>query len=168
MTCKCGCGRPTNVATKTNTRLGHIKGRSVNFLPGHHARGRKQSLEHRTNNAAAQRGRKLSDETKAKISASKRGKPLTPETRAKMSALRKGTRTGEANPVWKGERVGYRAIHTWVGEHKPRTGSCTTCGQSGKTDWANIDHEYHRDLDDYIELCVKCHRAYDRELKERR
>ena len=27
--------------------------------------------------------------------------------------------------------------------------------------WANIDHKYRRNLDDWIGLCAKCHRRYD-------
>ncbi len=28
--------------------------------------------------------------------------------------------------------------------------------------WANISHKYKRDLDDWIEMCVPCHKAYDK------
>lgn len=29
------------------------------------------------------------------------------------------------------------------------------------TEWANLSGEYRRDLSDYIELCVPCHRLKD-------
>lgn len=35
--CKCGCGKKTTIASKTNTRNGHIKGAPVNYLKGHAA-----------------------------------------------------------------------------------------------------------------------------------
>lgn len=42
---------------------------------------------------------------------------------------------------------------------------CSDCGEAKKTQWANVDHTYRRVLEDYIELCAKCHRLYDRKLR---
>lgn len=73
----------------------------------------------------------------------------------------------EANPAWKGDDVGYKNIHDWVKRHKAKTGICSHCLQNRGTDtghatqWANIDHQYRRILDDYIELCPSCHKKYD-------
>lgn len=36
--CQCGCGQATTVADRTNSRLGHLKGHPVSFIPGHHVR----------------------------------------------------------------------------------------------------------------------------------
>lgn len=36
--CGCGCGKRTRIATKTQTRLGHIKGQPLAFIHGHHQR----------------------------------------------------------------------------------------------------------------------------------
>lgn len=36
--CACGCGQPTSLATKTNRRLGHVRGQPVRFRRGHHGR----------------------------------------------------------------------------------------------------------------------------------
>lgn len=33
--CKCGCGERTNLAERTNTRLGHVKGEPMEYLRGH-------------------------------------------------------------------------------------------------------------------------------------
>lgn len=33
--------------------------------------------------------------------------------------------------------------------------------------WANIDHKYRRLLDDYISMCVSCHRQYDKNNNKR-
>lgn len=33
--CECGCGQKTNIATKTFTKWGHIKGEPVRFVRGH-------------------------------------------------------------------------------------------------------------------------------------
>lgn len=36
--CQCGCGKPTPLATKTNRKLGHVKGEPVRYSPGHNGR----------------------------------------------------------------------------------------------------------------------------------
>ena len=64
-------------------------------------------------------------------------------------------------PNWKGENASYAAIHNWVRYHKQKTGKCVLCNKRKETVWANIDHKYKRDLDDYIELCRNCHDFYD-------
>jgi hypothetical protein len=74
--------------------------------------------------------------------------------------LRRGS-NGADNPAWKGDDVGYPGVHAWVRAHKEKTGTCSECGANGATEWANVDHQYRRDLDDYRELCRSCHRAYD-------
>ena len=73
----------------------------------------------------------------------------------------------ENHPQWKGDKVGYGALHEWVSRHKGKPTKCEKCGKDGltghKIQWANVDHEYKRDLDDWIRLCPKCHSKYDRE-----
>lgn len=61
-------------------------------------------------------------------------------------------------------QAGYRAIHLWVEIWKGKPSKCESCGtESAKRfEWANIDHKYRRVLDDYIRMCTKCHRKYDR------
>lgn len=34
--CECGCGKPTNLATKTDSKRGYVKGEPFRFLPQHH------------------------------------------------------------------------------------------------------------------------------------
>ena len=73
---------------------------------------------------------------------------------------------GEKHPNWKGEKAKYSAIHMWIKTHKQRTYKCSDCGKSGNAyqiHWSNIDHQYSRNLDDYIERCVPCHKKYDLE-----
>ncbi len=41
-------------------------------------------------------------------------------------------------------------------------GRCTDCGVYSDTVWANTNYEYRRNLDDFVELCVKCHHEKDR------
>jgi len=78
-------------------------------------------------------------------------------------AWNKGVPEGEGN-AWKGDNVGYSGLHAWVRKHKGKPQECVYCGKESwisKLEWANIDHKYKRDLDDFIPLCTECHRNYD-------
>lgn len=83
-------------------------------------------------------------------------------------AWNKGTKcfklTGKNNGFWKGDSVGYFGLHSWVYRHKGKPQFCEHCGTTDKLrrlNWANIDHKYHRNLDDFISLCYSCHKIYD-------
>ena len=87
--------------------------------------------------------------------------------------FQKGNKIGVGNKnwLWKGEGVSYAGMHKWVTQWKGSPKYCENCGVLGKKNgkvwsihWANIDHKYRRVLDDYIALCVKCHRGYDRDI----
>lgn len=66
---------------------------------------------------------------------------------------------------WKGDDVGYQALHTWVRKYKGTPKKCEHCGRTDKKkyEWANVDHLYNRNLCDYVRLCTKCHRQFDKE-----
>jgi hypothetical protein len=36
--CECGCGEPAPIAQRTSNAAGHVRGKPVRFLPGHHSR----------------------------------------------------------------------------------------------------------------------------------
>jgi hypothetical protein len=78
------------------------------------------------------------------------------------NASRNKKLSGPVNPRWKGDEISYSRLHNWVRREKTKTEICEHCGQEGYTEWANVDHLYRRDLDDYMELCKLCHRAYDK------
>ncbi len=83
--------------------------------------------------------------------------------------------TGEKHYAWKGKKVGYFALHTWICRKKGKPTKCENPDciyprKDGhgrimiapkKFHWANIDHKYRRVLSDYISLCVPCHKRYD-------
>lgn len=70
-------------------------------------------------------------------------------------------RNGRA-PWFKGDEVGYRAIHTYLSKHFPKTGICDECGEMKRTEYALIKgREYSRNREDYRELCKLCHNRYD-------
>ncbi len=64
---------------------------------------------------------------------------------------------------WRGDEASYRALHTYVNKHFPKSGVCEECGETKSTDYALIrGHGYSRDRRDYLELCRRCHSRYDR------
>lgn len=97
-----------------------------------------------------------SQKTKDLISKNRKGKGLHP-------GVNGNGRTGESHYKWKGDDVGYSGLHMWIRKEKGRKYICEWCGSKGATHFANLDHEYTRDLDTWAELCPKCHRNYDKE-----
>lgn len=85
----------------------------------------------------------------------------------------KGIKTNDALKIWrenggipsnyKGDEVGYGALHAWVRRHKGTPSLCSHCGttESKRFEWCNVDGKYRRKLVDYIRLCKKCHNNYD-------
>lgn len=71
--------------------------------------------------------------------------------------------SGELHPNWKGDNVSYFVLHKWVRKNKVKTGICLHCSFNKRTYWANKSHLYERNLNDWIELCSKCHHKYDSE-----
>lgn len=63
---------------------------------------------------------------------------------------------------FKGDDVGYDALHDWVKRWKGKAKICIFCQSITNVQWANKSHEYKRDLEDWLSLCYKCHRVYDR------
>lgn len=45
--CGCGCGRPTPIAKRSDTRAGHVKGEPIRFIYGHHHRLKRGTVEER-------------------------------------------------------------------------------------------------------------------------
>ena len=88
-------------------------------------------------------------------------------TRKKMAEWQ----TGDKAPWWKGDEATYNSKHRWIQKNWKRSGVCKHCGitpplrkngNSG-TEWANVSGEYDRDnRKDWLELCAKCHRFFDR------
>lgn len=76
-------------------------------------------------------------------------------------------RTGEQAHGWKGDQVGYTALHDWVRKWKGTPEECGFCGKDGlkgqQIHWASKSFKYKRDLNDWIRLCAKCHQNYDRQ-----
>jgi hypothetical protein len=93
------------------------------------------------------------------------GKKHKPETIAKF----KKDRAQSKNPMWKGDEVGYDALHDWVKRHRGKPERCQFCGEENASiQWANKSGKYKRKLEDWLELCIKCHVNYDENWKKRK
>ena len=132
------------------------------------------------------KGLKLSEEHKQKLREAKLGKvgywlgknrgkiPWLPKFPKGHEPWNKGKLflaiTGEKHPAWKGDKVGYYALHDWVQSRKGKAKYClyaktlySDC--RGQYEWANISQEYERDINDYMSLCNKHHNQYDSKFK---
>jgi len=133
-------------------------------------------------------GKKRSEETRKKISEGHKGLKPSLETRLRMSLAHKGKvpqasiealrrnheamrgiyqlwQRGERHYNWKGNRVKYRSLHTWVEKRLGKPSRCEFCGREAtgrQINWANKSGQYTRDLSDWIRLCVPCHTRYDK------
>lgn len=95
-----------------------------------------------------------------------RGKRNSPGTEFKKghTSWLKGKKrpeiTAENNHAWKGDNVGYAALHTWVRRNYGTPKECSCCGTTSyrRYEWANISGKYSREREDWIRLCVPCHR----------
>lgn len=76
-----------------------------------------------------------------------------------------GLQPGEKHYAWKGDAVGYSAVHTWIRKLLPETNICIRCGKQGKTDLANKSGKYLRNISDWERLCRKCHMTEDGRLE---
>ncbi len=123
-------------------------------------------------------GKKLSNEQKNKISLSLKGKTpknlsliagwnkgiKTPESiRIKQSLAHKG-KIAEKSSHWKGEKVSYLGLHGWIRNRFGRKNKCDIYGtiNAKRFEWANKDHKYRRNREDWMCVCTVCHAQYEK------
>lgn len=72
----------------------------------------------------------------------------------------------EKSIFWLGDDVGYGRLHSWIKEKLGSPDTCAECRKAGlskyQIHWANISGNYFRKLSDWVRLCAKCHKGYDR------
>lgn len=123
------------------------------------------------NKTKIKKGQRLSPETEFKngLEPWNKGIPCSDETKKKVSLANKGKthpdNQGEKNPNWKGDEIGYQGLHSWVHKILGKATKCEYCGSMEIVDWANKSQEYKRDINDWLELCRKCHFEYDNSRK---
>lgn len=68
--------------------------------------------------------------------------------------------------MWKGSAVGYASLHNWVSRQLGKAKTCENCSteDAKRYEWANISHEYKRDISDWRSMCKSCHERYDRKF----
>lgn len=85
-----------------------------------------------------------------------KGIHLSPNTEFK-----KGQTKGKKNVFWKGNKVGYYALHAWLRREYGIPDICEFCNSTKKIQWASKDYSYSRNRDSWLKLCFNCHRKYD-------
>lgn len=82
----------------------------------------------------------------------KKGQHLSPRTEFKKGLIPHN---------YKGDEVGIAALHSWAKRKLDKPVNCQHCGKERRLHLANKDHEYKRNLTDWLWLCVSCHFKYD-------
>lgn len=69
----------------------------------------------------------------------------------------------EKNPAWKGNKAGKVAIHEYIKKRKSKPILCEFCNERPTKDLANLkNHNYSRNINDYVWLCHHCHQILDK------
>jgi hypothetical protein len=86
--------------------------------------------------------------------------------KARIAAKR--DQAGERNHVWAGDHPSYLAAHKRVYRARGKACRCEHCGADDDRmyHWANVSGNY-ADINDFIQLCVSCHRKFDAAKRER-
>jgi len=157
----------------SNSLKGHTTSEETKIKIGNANRGRKPIMSQETCD-------KISQALKGKMPKfipNNKGRKHTPEhtqnwlkSRIKSGGFKWGHHSEESKRKisesnYRGENIGYGRLHLWVNNNKRKKGLCSFCGIQKNTDWANKSHKYLRNLDDWLELCRKCHINYDKNYK---
>ena len=70
----------------------------------------------------------------------------------------------EKNPMWRGDKVQYFQLHTWIKARIPKPKKCECCKKVPPYDLANKGI-YDRNLKNWEWLCRKCHMMKDGRIK---
>lgn len=78
----------------------------------------------------------------------------------RLRVAAKRDQRGERNHMWKGTDANYQAMHVRVQSARGKADHCELCDDGTKFEWANVSGDY-ADVDDYMALCLSCHRHLD-------
>ena len=81
--------------------------------------------------------------------------------------MKKNKKYNDSNHRWKGDDVGYAALHFWVKRRLQKPELCQNCNKNKTRDLANITGLYNRDLLNWKYLCSLCHFYQDIEKHKR-
>lgn len=117
---------------------------------------------------------KRSPQHNKSISIALKGKCKSIEHRLKMSeSAKKRLSKPENNPNYKGNSIGYIGIHIWLRKtfgYPEKCEACSLIGSKINNKWnivyaKIIGQKYERKRENFICLCNKCHRNYDKDEK---
>jgi len=83
------------------------------------------------------------------------------EHRSIETEFKEGEKLGNNNNNWKGDEVGYFALHAWINRNFGLPNKCEECDSIKNVEWANINYIYNRDKINWKCLCRRCHFKYD-------
>ncbi len=94
------------------------------------------------------------------------------ERRSMNTEFNSKNTTGEKNFNWKGDKVGYFGLHTWLQRNFGKANKCQNrikqflpfrcTKKSFNFDWANRSRDYKREISDWVDLCHSCHLTADK------
>jgi hypothetical protein len=84
----------------------------------------------------------------------KKGQRISPATEFKK---------GQIPYNFKGDDVGYYALHTWLRRNFGKPTVCECCGANKNLCWASKNWNYSRVREDWWMLCKGCNSRYDKE-----
>jgi len=87
---------------------------------------------------------------------------FTSQEYCSISCSKMGRYNGSANGNWRGEWASYGAIHLWIRRKFGKPEFCEHCKTSERRmyHWANVSGEHKRDRNDWLRLCVPCHKKF--------
>jgi len=74
---------------------------------------------------------------------------------------------GNKHPLWKGNKVGYGALHIWIRRNWGKPKVCDFCESTKNVQWASKNQNYTRKRKDWLRLCISCHKKYDNKANNR-
>jgi hypothetical protein len=81
------------------------------------------------------------------------------QSRAQKKRFRLNKQWNEGK--YKGNKIGYHALHNWVRKELGEPKQCSKCNSRKNLQWANKSGKYKQEVDDWIRLCASCHVRYD-------
>jgi hypothetical protein len=115
------------------------------------------------------KGKKVSETTKTKMGLAHKGlntwtkgTKMSKETKDKIRVKMSGDKCHK----WKGDSAGYRSFHHWMNNHYGKPTTCEHCQTGNLTGhrihWATKTKELKRERENWLRLCVKCHKLFDK------